>query len=141
MKSDLYLAYVDYIGVNALGYHEYDVFLTDSPDTVWGEDWEQQCPSACGDLKPDETTYTQVRRLLCSEELFIVQENSCFSLQDCIDGCISMCWLMGNDDDLVFKLDFGETFDTVIERISDNRDYFPNFDEFILDIENREDGE
>ena len=48
---------------------------------------------------------------------------------------------MDSDDDLVFKLDFGEAFDTVIERIGDNRDYFPNFDEFILDIENREDGE
>ena len=53
MKSDLYLAYVDYIGVNALGYYEYDVFLTDSPDTVWGEDWEQQCPSACGETRGD----------------------------------------------------------------------------------------
>ena len=74
MKSDLYLAYVDYIGVNALGYHEYDVFLTDSPDTVWGEDWEQQCPSACGDLKPEETTYSipeftdEMNRWVCIQE-------------------------------------------------------------------------
>ena len=43
--------------------YEYEFYFSETPEIVWGEDWNVACPSACGDLKPDPSTYSVIKRL------------------------------------------------------------------------------
>ena len=96
---------------------------TNTPDIVWGVNWEITCPSACGDIRPESSTYTDIVRVVSPVKFFCAQENSCFSMQDCIDGVIALCFVDLNVLDtypepyrIVIK--FGEDFDVVKEKLS-----------------------
>lgn len=122
MNNNLKLVYVNPIGINSNGLYEYDLFFSETPDVVWGENWEIACPSICGDLKPDSTTYNEVKRVSGDIEFYCVQQNSCFSMQDCVDGCIALMWFYDeNNNTVVFK--FGEDYDNVIKTLSNNKIY------------------
>lgn len=117
MEDDkLYLIYVNPIGTNMYGMYEYEFFFSHNIDVVWGEDWNEQCPSACGNLLPDTKYIDKVKRLTTIIPFFCAQENSCFSFQDCIDQIIAIAWL--EDCSCVFY--FGETFDDVIDILNKN---------------------
>ena len=45
-NKNLYLIYIEPVGLNFNNEWEYEFLFSDSPDTVWGEDWAEQCPSA-----------------------------------------------------------------------------------------------
>ena len=94
MKSNknLYLIYIEPIGLNFNNEWEYEFLFSDSPDTVWGEDWAEQCPSACDSLRPDDSMVSVVKRLSTMIPFSTAQKNSCFSMQDCIDGIIALAW-------------------------------------------------
>ena len=51
--ENLYLIYVKPLGLNSSYLYEYEFFFSETPDTVWGENWNVACPSACGDLTPE----------------------------------------------------------------------------------------
>lgn len=89
--NNLHLIYVNPIGKDSNGVYEYEFFFSETPEIVWGEDWNVACPSACGNLLPDPSTYSEVKHLRTHIPLFCAQENSCFSMQDCIDGLICLC--------------------------------------------------
>ena len=114
--ENLYLIYVKPLGKNTNEEYEYEFFFSETPDTVWGENWNVACPSACGDLTPDESTYSVIKRLKFSIPFFCVQQNSCFSMQDCIDGIVSLCWL----EDLSIILKFGEPYKDVKNKLAEN---------------------
>ena len=90
MDDDLKLVYINPIGENSNGKYEYELFFSKTPELVWGENWEMPCASICGDMKPDESTYSNVKRIISDIPFFCVQENTCFSMQDCIDGCVAL---------------------------------------------------
>lgn len=92
MDENLYLVYVERIGKNLMDWYEYEFIFSETPDIVWGQNWEQMCPCVCGDLRPDKSTYSIVKRLKTQIPLKCAQENSCFSMQDCIDGVIALSW-------------------------------------------------
>lgn len=144
MEEKLYLIYVERLNnePNSMGIYEYDFFFSDTPETVWGEDWAEQCPSACESLRPSSELYSKVKRLYTIYTLKGAQENSCFSMQDCIDGCIALCWEdISNYDEypepirLVFK--FGESMESVEDKLAQRHQFFPEKDEF----KNKEDDE
>ena len=117
--SDLSLVYVNPIGKNNKGLNEYEFLFSETPESVWGEKWELQYPSGCKNLKPREDTYSEVKRVITEVDFFCAQQNSCFSMQDCIDGCIALMWFTNNRDDfVVFK--FGEGINSVVKKLSDN---------------------
>lgn len=119
MDDELKLVYVNPVGKNSAGYNEYEFLFSETPDVVWGENWEVQCPSVYSDLKPDPTTYSKVTRLTTNKEFFCAQQNSCFSMQDCIDGCIALMWFYDrNGDAVVFN--FGESKDLVNRKLVEN---------------------
>lgn len=90
MDNNLYLIYINPIGKGSDGLFQYEFFFSENPETVWGEDWNVACPSACGNLLPDSTTYSHIEILKTEIPLFCIQQNSCFSLQDCIDGLVCL---------------------------------------------------
>ena len=121
--SDQKLVYVNRIGRNIKGYNEYEFLFSETPDTVGGQKWELPCPSACLDLKPAENTYNDTRRVITDIDFFCAQQNSCYSMQDCIDGCIALMWFYDKRDNfVVFK--FGEDMNSVVKKLSDNKIYF-----------------
>lgn len=91
MENDnLFLVYVNKIGRDSNEQYEYEFFFSETPEIVWGEDWNVACPSACENLLPDPSTYSVVKTIKTDIPLFCVQENSCFSMQDCIDGLVCL---------------------------------------------------
>ena len=114
MDNELRLVYVNSKGKNYLGENEYEFFFSQTPEIVWGEDWNIQCPSACGNLLPDESTYSTIKILRTEMELFCVQQNSCYSLQDCIDGCVALCFFYSENLEKYIPLQFGVELQKVI---------------------------
>ena len=108
------------IGENGEGEYEYELFFSETPDIVWGDDWAEQCPAAIGDIPPDEKVVSCVKRIISPYKINCAQNNFCFSMQDSIDGIISLCWCFDDNDNLLFKFNFGEKYDLVKNKLSEN---------------------
>jgi hypothetical protein len=115
--NNLHLIYVNPIGKDSNGVYEYEFFFSETPEIVWGEDWNVACPSACGNLLPDPSTYSEVKHLRTHIPLFCAQENSCFSMQDVIDGLLCLCFYEDEEGNFN-KFDFGEPYENVIKKIN-----------------------
>lgn len=91
-ESNLNLVYINPIGKNSEGKNEYEFFFSETPETVWAEDWNIEAPSACSNLQPEPSMYSLVERIETEVPLKCVQQNSCFSMQDCVDTIIAIVW-------------------------------------------------
>ena len=121
-NNSLHLVYINPIGKNSNDLYEYEFFFSETPDIVWGQDWNIACPAACENTLPDPETYSEVKILKTEIPLFCVQQNTCFSLQDCIDGIICLGYFQ--TDKGVVKFDFSETIYNVVEKIENNNFIF-----------------
>lgn len=127
--NELYLIYVEPIGINAEGLYEYEFYFSETPETAWAEDWAEQCPSACKMTKPEGDFVNEILRLKTQIPFFCAQQNSCFSFQDCIDGIISVCFEDISDYEeypepyrIVFS--FGEEKESVVKKIMSREENF-----------------
>ena len=85
-----YLAFVDFIGIDLNGSYIYRFDFTYDPDSVWG-DFFNIAPSALiPDLQPDTNSLSRTAKVKFSSEMQLAKKNSCFSMQDCIDGIIPL---------------------------------------------------
>ena len=122
-KDNLKLIYVDTIGKNLTGNYEYDFYFSEAPDIVWGDDWNEQCPLACENLRPYTNTYSLVKRLVTDIPFFCAQKNSCFSMSDMTVGIIACCFEDISEYEeypepyrIVFG--FGESYKSVVEKLN-----------------------
>lgn len=141
MEEKLYLAFVNPIGKNAHDMYEYEFFFTETPDIVWGEDWNEQCPSACGSLLPAGETYSKIMRLTSIIPFTCAQENSCFSLQDSVDNILALAFENISEYTeypepfrLVFH--FGEEFESVEDKLAQRHQFFKKDDKDDIKTEN-----
>jgi hypothetical protein len=132
--SSLYLVYVNPIGKDSYGLYEYEFFFSETPETVWGEDWNVACPSACANTLPDPSTYSHIEILKTDVRFFCVQENSCFSIADSIDKVVCLSSEYINDLPeyptpyrIVFQ--FEDSYDTVVEKLKGREIYFKSYEE------------
>jgi hypothetical protein len=121
-NNNLHLVYINPIGKDSNNLYEYEFFFSETPDIVWGQDWNIACPAACENTLPDPETYSEVKTLKTEIPLFCVQQNTCFSIQDCIDGIVCLGYFQ--TDKGVVKFDFSETIYNVIEKIEKNNFIF-----------------
>ena len=121
-NNNLHLVYINPIGKDSNNLYEYEFFFSETPDIVWGQDWNIACPAACENTLPDPETYSEVKTLKTEIPLFCVQQNTCFSLQDCIDGIVCLGYFQ--TDKGIVKFDFSETIYNVIEKIENNNFIF-----------------
>lgn len=121
-NNNLHLVYINPIGKDSNNLFEYEFFFSETPDIVWGQDWNIACPAACENTLPDPETYSEVKTLKTEIPLFCVQQNTCFSIQDCIDGIICLGYFQ--TDKGVVKFDFSEAIYNVIEKIENNNFIF-----------------
>lgn len=93
-KTDLRLVYVKPIidGGDNKNY-EYDFLFSETPDVVWGPDWTDNAPNLCGDISPEPTTYSVVKRVKSPMQLKVIQENSCYSMEYAINRSVALAWL------------------------------------------------
>ena len=114
--NNLYLVYVNPVGKDSNDLFEYEFFFSETPENVWGEDWNIACPAACGDTLPDPTTYSEVKIIKTDIPLFCVQQNTCFSLQDCIDGIV--CLAFSENENIFTVFNFNENYLEVMRKIN-----------------------
>lgn len=112
------LIYINFVGSGNEEEYEYDFFFSESPETAWGEDWNIQCPSACAreSLIPLENSYSNVERHVINKKLNLVQDNSCFSLMDCMDGIIKLAWLI-EENGKKTSISYGEDKKEVFKKL------------------------
>lgn len=128
-ENESYLVYIEPIGKNLMDWYEYEFIFSETPDIVWGLNWEQTIPSICGDLRPDSSTYSYSKRLKTNIPLKVAQQNSCFSMQDVIDGILALSWEDISDYDeypekgrLIFR--FGERYIDVENKLASRHQLF-----------------
>ena len=121
-KKDLKLVFVNPIGKNSEGLFEYDFFFSNRIELVWGDNWDEPYALYGGDMKPRDGTYQEVRRIVTNIPLFCAQQNTCFSMKHCVQGCIALCYEDINDYKdypepyrIVFQ--YGEYIESVMEKL------------------------
>ena len=87
------LVYVKPICRNTDGTFEYDFLFSDTPDFVWGPFWDIDSPASNGDISPEPSTYSVVKRVKSAFNLKVIQENSCYSMEYAINRSIALAWL------------------------------------------------
>lgn len=121
MKNDEYLAFVDEIGRGIDGGYVYRLDFTYDPDSVWGDFFNSIPAVIVPDLQPDKNALSSTATIKTDRQLSLAKKNGCFSMQDCIDGIISLCFFEyedeTTDEESVFKLDFGDTLEDVIDKL------------------------
>ena len=93
-KENLKLVYVRPVtdGKDKHNY-EYDFLFSETPEVVWGVDWTDNTPNLCGDISPEPSTYSIIKRLRCPIELKTIQENSCYSMEYAINRSVALAYL------------------------------------------------
>lgn len=119
-SKDEVLIFVKPICKNTDQTYEYDLFFSNTPDIVWGVDWEVNTPGlvSTDDITPDSTTYNKVVRIKIPFPLKTVQETYCYSMEYAIARIIALSWIdIENMEEYPEKgrmvLYFGDTFEHV----------------------------
>ena len=118
----LYLIYVNPLGKNTNEEYEYEFFFSETPDTAWGQDWDDNYPNFCDDLTPDESTYSVIKRLKTNIPFFCMQQNSCFPFYYVTKNILCLCYEDISQYEefptpyrIVFQ--FGEEYDSVVNKL------------------------
>ena len=119
-SNDLVLVFVKPICKNTDQTYEYDLFFSNTPDIVWGVDWEVNTPGLVNEeeIMPDPTTYSEIYRIKTTYPLKTIQETYCYSMEYAIARIIALSWIdIENMEEYPEKgrmvLYFGDTFEHV----------------------------
>ena len=121
--DQLNLGFIRLIGAESDGIYNYEFIFTNNIDEFWGENFEYKPCCLCNDLIPNDEYITEIHKIRAKLKFDLVQDNCCFSMQDCMDGIISLAWENIDDYDeypedgrLVFN--FGESYDDVERKLA-----------------------
>ena len=111
-----YLAFVRRIGGTLDGQFIYEFMFTTVPDVVWGDNFNIVPAGIIPNLIPEMNSLSRKGRLITDIEFRLACESTCFSMMDCIDNIISLCFTEAGIANEI-KFDFGEKFDNVIDKL------------------------
>ena len=116
--NEEYLGFVEEIGRTTDGKYLYRFDYTYDPESLWGEFFN--IPPACiiPELEPDPKCLSHTMKVIAPVKLMTAKENACFSMQDCIDGIIPLCFSEIDENTIFYKdkplkFRFGEKIETV----------------------------
>ena len=117
------LVYIKPFCKNTDGTYEYDFFFSDTPEYVWGPDWDVNSPASNGDITPDSTTYSKVRRVRTNLPFKTLSETTCYSMEYATFKIMALAWIdIENLDEYPehgrLTMHFGDTEDEVIDKLS-----------------------
>lgn len=118
MNDELYLVYV-----KPFSKKEYDLFFSETPDVVWGVDWDVKVPNTLGDLTPESSTYSKIVKIWSPYELTTIEDTSCYSMEYAINKIVALSWINISILDEYPEqgrcvLHFGDSFKKVQETLS-----------------------
>ena len=121
--NDVYLCFIRLIGEENDGYYRYEFIFTDNPDEVWGEDWEHKPIGLINNPIPSDDYLTEIHIVKTKIKLDLIQNNMCFSMQDCLDGIVALAWqnideLDAYPEDGRIYFMFGETLEEVERKLA-----------------------
>ena len=91
-------------------------------------DWSDNAPLLCGDISPEPSTYSVIKRVKTPIELKVIQENSCYSMEYAINRSVALAWLNldGLEEYPAHRLvfHFGDTIQEVEDELSKLDIYF-----------------
>lgn len=116
------LVYVKFSHKSIDGAFVYSFFFSDTPEYVWGPDWDVDNPSINGDLTPEETTYSSVYQVKTTFPLKTIEETSCYSIEYATYGIMALAWIdIENMEEYPehgrMTLYFGDSFEKVSESL------------------------
>jgi len=105
------------------GTYVYEFFFSDTPDFVWGPDWSVSNPSICGDVSPEESTYSSIYTVKTTLPLKTAEETSCYSMEYTTYRMLALAWI--DIENLTeypehgrMALHFGDSLENVEENLS-----------------------
>jgi hypothetical protein len=123
MDEKKYLCFINLIGEDIDSNYTYEFLFTENLDDFWGDDFEQKPAGLCNNLSPIDGTFNTVIKTKIKFKLDLVQNNTCLSIQDCIDGVIALAWenideyeSYPEDGRIVFH--FGDSFESVEDKLA-----------------------
>lgn len=126
--SNLKIIYIQHIGKNSEGYNIYHFLLSENDEDTFMEDWAEKPASNIPNdrLIPDESQYEYIKELKTDIILDLMQDNTCFSFQDCRDQIVALAYENLDDAEIYpepFRvvIHFGDYIDDV-ERMLAKRD-------------------
>ena len=87
------LVYIKPICKNTNGTYEYDLYFSETPEFAWGVDWDKTNPSSNNDMTPDQTTYSEIRRIITDLPLKTISETTCYSMEYAIYKILALAWI------------------------------------------------
>lgn len=132
-STDLKVVYVLYVGKNSDGLNLYHFLLSDNTTDTFMEDWAEKPAANIPNerLLLDDSQYEYVKELKTNITLDLMQDNSCFSFQDCRDQIVALAYESLDEAELYpepfrIVIHFGDLIDDV-ERMLAQRDMFMKF--------------
>lgn len=121
---DEVLVYVRPKFVDTDGTYVYEFFFSETPEYVWGPDWDVSNPSICGDITPEESTYSSIYTVKTNLPLKTAQETSCYSMEYATYRILALAWIdIENLDEYPehgrMALHFGDSFWLVNDKLSE----------------------
>lgn len=121
--DELFLAFVDYEGRTQEGKYIYRFDFTIDSETAWGDYFNISPSIIVPDIVLDKNCITLFFKCIFPCEMILAKTNSCFSMQDCIDGILPLCFCDLSNKSFFrnrpIAFNFGEEIEDVRERISD----------------------
>lgn len=122
-NEKIYLCFIRLIGEENDGYYRYEFIFTNDVDNVWGENFDQKPACLVNNLMVSEEYVYEIHVVKMKIKLDLIQNNCCFSVSDCYDGCVSLAWQnldneteYPEDGRIFFK--FGETLEEVENKLA-----------------------
>lgn len=86
------LVYINEKGMD-MDRYVYEFIFSETPEIVYGPDWDYPNPSICSDLAPDPTTYDTVKTVVTTYRLKTIQQTTCYSMEYAMNGIIALAWI------------------------------------------------
>lgn len=117
-----YIVFAEPIGkINGDNYI-YRFLFSDTPDIVWGDDFNVTPAAGIPGIHPASEGITKEWRVVSSKKLGTAVKSTWFSMQDCIDGIISLAFSEEENTDIV--INFGDSIDKVTDILKNNNIFF-----------------
>ena len=120
MGEELFLIYINEVGKNYRGEHNYEFLFSDSIEGIDGENWDA-LPASGKPEPPQEQFIKRVGKMISNLKLHVVQDSDSFAMWDCVDGIICLAWESIDEYDtypdkrLAFM--FGEPLQNTIDKL------------------------
>ena len=117
------LVYINPVCKNTDKTYEYDFFFSETPEFVWGPDWDVNSPASNGNILPDPTTYSKIRRVKTNLPLKTLSETTCYSMEYATYGIMALSWIDIENLDVYpehgrLTMYFGEKEFDIIDKLS-----------------------